>query len=270
MIALAAKLHDVGKTAIPDEILNKPGPLDDDEWEFMRRHTVIGERIILAAPSLAPTAGLVRSSHERFDGTGYPDALGGERDPARRQHHRGLRRLRRDGLQAALSRRDVAGRRARRATPLRRHAVRSAGRRGVLRGCGRERYRGTRGLAGGLAAAIVPGTALAARAALVTDRRQAEAFAALFAGAAIGVRAAVVRVLRRARAGAEQGPQPTADRVHARDIRSQVAASCSAKKRATYTAKTAKKTTVSVSDIVTPAICWSASGSSPQRPGPST
>ena len=77
LIVLAAKLHDVGKTAIPDEILNKPGPLDHDEWEFMRSHTVIGERIILAAPSLAPTAGLVRSSHERFDGTGYPDALDG-------------------------------------------------------------------------------------------------------------------------------------------------------------------------------------------------
>ena len=81
LISLAAKLHDVGKTAIPDEILNKPGPLDQDEWEFMRRHTVIGERIILAAPSLAPSAGLVRSSHERFDGTGYPDALGGRAIP---------------------------------------------------------------------------------------------------------------------------------------------------------------------------------------------
>jgi diguanylate cyclase (GGDEF)-like protein len=77
LIVLAAKLHDVGKTAIPDEILNKPGPLDHDEWEFMRSHTVIGERIVLAAPSLAQTAGLVRSSHERFDGTGYPDALDG-------------------------------------------------------------------------------------------------------------------------------------------------------------------------------------------------
>ena len=77
LISLAAKLHDVGKTAIPEEILNKPGPLDQDEWDFMQRHTVIGERIILAAPSLAPSAGLVRSSHERFDGTGYPDALDG-------------------------------------------------------------------------------------------------------------------------------------------------------------------------------------------------
>jgi two-component system cell cycle response regulator len=81
LIGLAAELHDVGKTAIPDAILNKPDPLDPDEWEFMRRHTIIGERIILAAPSLAPTAGLVRSSHERFDGTGYPDALHGDAIP---------------------------------------------------------------------------------------------------------------------------------------------------------------------------------------------
>jgi diguanylate cyclase (GGDEF)-like protein len=80
-IALAAELHDVGKTAIPDTMLNKPGPLDQNEWAFMRRHTVIGERIILAAPSLAPTAELVRSSHEAFDGTGYPDALRGEDIP---------------------------------------------------------------------------------------------------------------------------------------------------------------------------------------------
>jgi diguanylate cyclase (GGDEF)-like protein len=80
-IGLAAELHDVGKAAIPDAILNKPGPLDDDEWEFMRHHTIIGERIILAAPSLATTATLVRASHEAFDGTGYPDALRGEEIP---------------------------------------------------------------------------------------------------------------------------------------------------------------------------------------------
>jgi diguanylate cyclase (GGDEF)-like protein len=80
-IGLAAELHDVGKTAIPDAILNKPGPLDDGEWGFMRRHTLIGERIILAAPSLAPTAELVRSSHEAFDGSGYPDALRGDAIP---------------------------------------------------------------------------------------------------------------------------------------------------------------------------------------------
>jgi diguanylate cyclase (GGDEF)-like protein len=80
-IQLAGELHNVGKVAIPDTILNKPGPLDEEEWEFMRRHTVIGERILIAAPSLAHTAALVRSSHERHDGGGYPDGLSGEEIP---------------------------------------------------------------------------------------------------------------------------------------------------------------------------------------------
>jgi len=71
----AASLHDVGKAAIPDDILNKPGPLNDEEWAFMRRHTLIGERILSAAPALSRAAKLVRWSHERFDGKGYPDKL---------------------------------------------------------------------------------------------------------------------------------------------------------------------------------------------------
>jgi two-component system, cell cycle response regulator len=73
----AAELHDVGKMAIPDAILSKPGPLDPSEWEFIRKHTLIGERIIAAAPALVPIARLVRSSHERWDGGGYPDGLAG-------------------------------------------------------------------------------------------------------------------------------------------------------------------------------------------------
>jgi two-component system, cell cycle response regulator len=77
----AAGLHDVGKVAIPDSILTKPGPLDDAEMAFVRRHTVVGQRILLAAPSLAPEAGLVRASHERWDGEGYPDRLAGEQIP---------------------------------------------------------------------------------------------------------------------------------------------------------------------------------------------
>jgi diguanylate cyclase (GGDEF)-like protein len=77
----AAALHDVGKAAIPDAILNKPGPLDDDEWAFMREHTIIGERIMLAAPSLRAAAELVRASHERVDGRGYPDGRAGEAIP---------------------------------------------------------------------------------------------------------------------------------------------------------------------------------------------
>jgi two-component system cell cycle response regulator len=77
----AAEMHDIGKTAIPETILDKPGPLDEHEWEFMRRHTILGERILSAAPALLPVARLVRSSHERWDGGGYPDGLAGEEIP---------------------------------------------------------------------------------------------------------------------------------------------------------------------------------------------
>jgi two-component system cell cycle response regulator len=77
----AAELHDIGKAAIPDAILNKPGPLNENEWTFMRRHTYVGERILAAAPALAPVATLVRSSHERWDGDGYPDGLAAEAIP---------------------------------------------------------------------------------------------------------------------------------------------------------------------------------------------
>jgi diguanylate cyclase (GGDEF)-like protein len=74
-VRLAAELHDVGMAAIPDAILSKPGPLDEAELEVMRRHALIGERILLAAPSLANSAELVRATHERVDGRGYPDGL---------------------------------------------------------------------------------------------------------------------------------------------------------------------------------------------------
>jgi HD-GYP domain-containing protein (c-di-GMP phosphodiesterase class II) len=77
----ASELHDVGKVAIPDAILGKPGPLTEEEWAFVRRHTIIGERIILAAPALTRVATLVRASHERWDGGGYPDRLVGEAIP---------------------------------------------------------------------------------------------------------------------------------------------------------------------------------------------
>jgi two-component system cell cycle response regulator len=76
----AAELHDVGKIAVPDSILNKPGPLTDSELEVMRRHAVVGEHI-LAGFETAAVAGLVRSSHERWDGSGYPDGLRGEAIP---------------------------------------------------------------------------------------------------------------------------------------------------------------------------------------------
>jgi HD-GYP domain-containing protein (c-di-GMP phosphodiesterase class II) len=77
----AGALHDIGKLAIPDAILSKPGPLTEAEWEFVRRHTVIGERILRAAPALAAVGPLVRASHEHFDGAGYPDGAAGEEIP---------------------------------------------------------------------------------------------------------------------------------------------------------------------------------------------
>jgi diguanylate cyclase (GGDEF)-like protein len=73
----AAELHDIGKIAIPDAILAKPDELTKDEWAFIRRHPLIGERILSAAPSLVRVAQLVRMSHERIDGRGYPDSLSG-------------------------------------------------------------------------------------------------------------------------------------------------------------------------------------------------
>ena len=77
----AAQLHDLGKIAVPDEILHKPGPLDEREWEFVRQHTIVGERILRASPALRSVAGIVRSSHENWDGSGYPDGLAGEEAP---------------------------------------------------------------------------------------------------------------------------------------------------------------------------------------------
>jgi len=80
-VARASALHDIGKLAIPEAILEKPEPLTAEEWEFVRQHTVIGERILAAAPSMAACAKIVRSSHENWDGTGYPDGLTGEQIP---------------------------------------------------------------------------------------------------------------------------------------------------------------------------------------------
>jgi two-component system, cell cycle response regulator len=74
----AALLHDIGKIGIPDSVLAKPGPLSLDEWKFIRRHTIIGERILNASPALSDVAKIVRSTHENVDGAGYPDGLRGD------------------------------------------------------------------------------------------------------------------------------------------------------------------------------------------------
>src|SRR4029450_12090908 len=80
-LRLAGELHDIGKVAIPDAILSKKGPLEPDEWALVHQHTLIGERILAAAPALSQVARLVRSSHERYDGAGYPEGKQGSEIP---------------------------------------------------------------------------------------------------------------------------------------------------------------------------------------------
>jgi two-component system cell cycle response regulator len=81
VLVRAAELHDIGKIAIPDEILHKPDSLSPEEWALMRKHTLVGQRVLDAAPALGPVAALVRSTHERWDGDGYPDGLAGRDIP---------------------------------------------------------------------------------------------------------------------------------------------------------------------------------------------
>ncbi len=80
-VELAAQLHDIGKLAIPEAILDKPGPLTPPELEFLRRHTIIGERILSAAPALSQIGAIVRATHEAWDGSGYPDGVAGTAIP---------------------------------------------------------------------------------------------------------------------------------------------------------------------------------------------
>jgi HD-GYP domain-containing protein (c-di-GMP phosphodiesterase class II) len=81
-VEFGALLHDVGKIAIPKEIINKPGPLTDDEWLVIKTHTVEGQKMLDRVGGLLSEVGqIVRSSHERWDGSGYPDGLRGEEIP---------------------------------------------------------------------------------------------------------------------------------------------------------------------------------------------
>jgi two-component system cell cycle response regulator len=74
-LRLAAELHDVGKLAIPDAVLQKPGALSDEDWSFIRQHTAIGQHIVAGAPALQGIGAIVRATHERWDGDGYGDGL---------------------------------------------------------------------------------------------------------------------------------------------------------------------------------------------------
>ncbi|MDE3206456.1 MAG: HD-GYP domain-containing protein [Acidobacteriota bacterium] len=80
-IGVAALLHDLGKLEVPDEILNKKGPLDADEYQVVQRHPLDGARLVLTSPALADLAPIIRGHHERLDGNGYPDRLAGDTIP---------------------------------------------------------------------------------------------------------------------------------------------------------------------------------------------
>jgi putative nucleotidyltransferase with HDIG domain len=82
LVEFGALLHDVGKIAVPKEIVNKAGPLDDDEWAVMRQHTIAGQRMLdKIGGGMTEVGAVVRASHERWDGSGYPDGTTGERVP---------------------------------------------------------------------------------------------------------------------------------------------------------------------------------------------
>jgi HD-GYP domain-containing protein (c-di-GMP phosphodiesterase class II) len=76
-----ALLHDIGKVGVPDAILQKQGPLDEQEWQLMRQHPIVGEHIIAGTPGLSRLAPAMRAEHERWEGGGYPDGLAGELIP---------------------------------------------------------------------------------------------------------------------------------------------------------------------------------------------
>ena len=98
----AAELHDVGKLAIPDEILHKAGPLDSTEWEFMKQHAAIGERILCAAPALTPGREARSRGARALGRRGIPGPHHRRCDPARLANHRRVRRLCVDDLVALI------------------------------------------------------------------------------------------------------------------------------------------------------------------------
>ena len=81
MIGLAGRLHDLGKVAVPDAVLQKPGSLTDEEWKLMRTHPIVGAEVVSRMPALRVLAPIIRAHHERWDGHGYPDGLAGESIP---------------------------------------------------------------------------------------------------------------------------------------------------------------------------------------------
>jgi two-component system cell cycle response regulator len=80
-LELAARFHDIGKVAVPEQVLRKPGPLDDHEWQLMACHVEWGAELLRHLPECETIARIVRHHHERYDGGGYPDGLKGQQIP---------------------------------------------------------------------------------------------------------------------------------------------------------------------------------------------
>ena len=112
-LGLGLLVHDVGKLAVPPEILNKPGRLTDDEMDVMKTHPLAGAELLRSA-DLSPLAvSVVRDHHERIDGSGYPEGLDRRADPGVPAHRGRRRRLRRRHVRARLQARRAAARRRR-------------------------------------------------------------------------------------------------------------------------------------------------------------
>jgi HD-GYP domain-containing protein (c-di-GMP phosphodiesterase class II) len=77
MVAQAGRLHDIGKIGVPEAVLRKRGPLDQDEWAIVRNHPLVGSQIVAPFEFLSTSAMVIRHHHERWDGSGYPDGLAG-------------------------------------------------------------------------------------------------------------------------------------------------------------------------------------------------
>ena len=104
-LELGALFHDIGKIGIPSEILQKPGPLTDEEFEIVKEHPELGEKILAPIERLEDVRPIVRACHERWDGLGYPDGKSGNRHPGRVTRRARLRRIPRDGHRPPVSRR---------------------------------------------------------------------------------------------------------------------------------------------------------------------
>ena len=145
-------LCDIGNVAVPRAVLGYPGKINGPEWQFILLHTLVGERLLAGPLGMESVARLVRYSHERWDGAGYPHGLAGEVDPAGIADRVRLQRVPRHDLGPPAPRGARSGGRARAARARRRIAVRSGGRGGVLRGARRRVRAGSDAVARGVAA----------------------------------------------------------------------------------------------------------------------